>query len=79
MKLFLTIVFTFFFSILINYQLVDAKSIINSDNPDKEIIDKFQDPNENKKVLEKRNIEDDIFGDEQTFPFVAGLGKNAAH
>tara|TARA_Y100000589_G_C26787685_1_gene480411 strand:- start:146 stop:382 length:237 start_codon:yes stop_codon:yes gene_type:complete len=23
--------------------------------------------------------EDDIFGDEQTFPFVAGLGKNAAH
>ena len=22
---------------------------------------------------------DDIFGDEQTFPFVAGLGKNAAH
>ena len=24
-------------------------------------------------------IKDDIFGDEQTFPFVAGLGKNAAH
>ena len=23
--------------------------------------------------------EEDIFGDEQTFPFVAGLGKNAAH
>jgi len=23
--------------------------------------------------------EADIFGDEQTFPFVAGLGKNAAH
>ena len=22
---------------------------------------------------------DDMFGDEQTFPFVAGLGKNAAH
>ena len=22
---------------------------------------------------------EDIFGDEQTFPFVAGLGKNAAH
>ena len=31
----------------------------------------------------KNNIsnssEEDIFGDEQTFPFVAGLGKNAAH
>ena len=25
------------------------------------------------------NDKDDIFGDEQTFPFVAGLGKNAAH
>ena len=22
---------------------------------------------------------DDIFGDEQAFPFIAGLGKNAAH
>ena len=28
----------------------------------------------------KSNLnKDDIFGDEQTFPFVAGLGKNAAH
>ena len=31
----------------------------------------------------KKNISnssaEDIFGDEQTFPFVAGLGKNAAH
>ena len=26
-----------------------------------------------------QNQMDDIFGDEQTFPFVAGLGKNAAH
>ena len=31
-------------------------------------------PNE----ISKSSIED-IFGDEQTFPFVAGLGKNAAH
>ena len=28
--------------------------------------------------LSNSNV-DDIFGDEQTFPFVAGLGKNAAH
>ena len=28
----------------------------------------------------KSNLnKNDIFGDEQTFPFVAGLGKNAAH
>ena len=25
------------------------------------------------------SLAEDIFGDEQTFPFVAGLGKNAAH
>ena len=33
--------------------------------------------------IKKNNISNssskDIFGDEQTFPFVAGLGKNAAH
>ncbi len=79
MKVFFTILFTFFFSILINSQLVVANSIINSDNSDIEKADKSQDSNENKKIVEKRNIQDDIFGDEQTFPFVAGLGKNAAH
>ena len=26
-----------------------------------------------------KTINEDIFGDEQAFPFVAGLGKNAAH
>ena len=34
-------------------------------------------------TIKKNNISnssaEDIFGDEQTFPFVAGLGKNAAH
>ena len=34
-------------------------------------------------IIKKNNISnssaEDIFGDEQTFPFVAGLGKNAAH
>ena len=29
--------------------------------------------------LKSNSNKDDIFGDEQTFPFVAGLGKNAAH
>ena len=32
----------------------------------------------NKRVI-PLDSNDDIFGDEQTFPFVAGLGKNAAH
>ena len=34
--------------------------------------------NKNKTDLPKASNED-IFGDEQAFPFIAGLGKNAAH
>ena len=33
----------------------------------------------NKKANIANSSLEDIFGDEQTFPFVAGLGKNAAH
>ena len=36
-------------------------------------------PDNNKKTIISKSSEEDIFGDEQTFPFVAGLGKNAAH
>ena len=34
---------------------------------------------DNKKANISNSSAEDIFGDEQTFPFVAGLGKNAAH
>ena len=34
--------------------------------------------NNNKTDIPKASNED-IFGDEQAFPFIAGLGKNAAH
>ena len=34
---------------------------------------------ENKEIQTSNSSIKDIFGDEQTFPFVAGLGKNAAH
>ena len=33
----------------------------------------------NKKNISSNSSAEDIFGDEQTFPFIAGLGKNAAH
>ena len=33
----------------------------------------------NKNDSLSKSSDDDIFGDEQAFPFVAGLGKNAAH
>ena len=36
-------------------------------------------PENNKKTDINNSSAEDIFGDEQTFPFVAGLGKNAAH
>ena len=36
-------------------------------------------PDNNKKTNISNSSAKDIFGDEQTFPFVAGLGKNAAH
>ena len=36
-------------------------------------------PENNKKTIISNSLAEDIFGDEQTFPFVAGLGKNAAH
>ncbi len=36
-------------------------------------------PENNKKIKISNSSAEDIFGDEQTFPFVAGLGKNAAH
>ena len=35
--------------------------------------------NNNKKADIPNASVEDIFGDEQAFPFVAGLGKNAAH
>ena len=36
-------------------------------------------PENNKKDNISNSSAEDLFGDEQTFPFVAGLGKNAAH
>ena len=34
---------------------------------------------DNKNTIISKSSSEDIFGDEQTFPFVAGFGKNAAH
>ena len=56
-----------------------AKEIGNNtkDNISNEIEDIK--PDNNKKTNISNSSAEDIFGDEQTFPFVAGLGKNAAH
>ena len=66
------------FSIFSNTNNLLAKEIGNNIKDDNlNEIEKIQ-PN-NKKTNISNSSEEDIFGDEQTFPFVAGLGKNAAH
>ena len=66
------------FSIFSNTTNLLAKEIENNikDNISNEIEEIKPD---NKKIKISASSIEDIFGDEQTFPFVAGLGKNAAH
>jgi len=67
-----------FFSIFSNMDNLLAKEIENNikDNISNEIEEIKPD---NKKTKISNSSVEEIFGDEQTFPFVAGLGKNAAH
>ena len=67
------------FSIFSNTNNLLAKEIGNNikDNISNEVGEIK--PDNNKKTNISNSSKEDIFGDEQTFPFVAGLGKNAAH
>ena len=67
------------FSIFSNTNNLLAKEIENNikDNISNE-IEEIKPDNNQKNNISNSSVED-IFGDEQTFPFVAGLGKNAAH
>ena len=67
------------FSIFSNTNNLLAEEIGNKikDNVSNE-IEEIK-PDNNKKTNITNSSQEDIFGDEQTFPFVAGLGKNAAH
>ena len=67
------------FSIFSNTNNLLAKEIGNNIKDD--ISSKIEEinPDNNKKTNISNSSAEDIFGDEQTFPFVAGLGKNAAH
>ena len=68
----------FVFTLFSNTNNLLAKEIENNikDNISNEIEEIKPDNKKNK--ISDSSVED-IFGDEQTFPFVAGLGKNAAH
>ena len=67
------------FSIFSNTNNLLAKEIGNNIKDDiSNEIEEIKSDN-NKKTNVSNSSAEDIFGDEQTFPFVAGLGKNAAH
>jgi len=67
------------FSIFSNTNNLSAKEIGNNikDDISNEIEEIMPDKNKNTNI--SNSSAEDLFGDEQTFPFVAGLGKNAAH
>jgi len=67
------------FSIFSNTNYLLAKDMAN--NIKDNITNETEEikPDNNKKNNISNSSAEDIFGDEQTFPFVAGLGKNAAH
>ena len=79
MKRVILFLFVLVFSIFSNTNNLLAKEIGN--NVKDKISNEIEEikPDNNKKTNISNSSAEDIFGDEQTFPFVAGLGKNAAH
>jgi hypothetical protein len=65
-------------SIFSNKNKLLAKEIENNIKVNISIVIEEIKPDNKKNNISNSSAED-IFGDEQTFPFVAGLGKNAAH
>ena len=79
MKFISTTIVAILFSFLINSQIVIADQIEDSNELNKNSLNVMENVIDNDKSTKIKKSEGDIFGDEQTFPFVAGLGKNAAH
>ena len=79
MKFIFTALIAIIFSFLVNSQVVNSVEIDDSDKLNKDSLESIEIVKDNEKSTKIKRSEGDIFGDEQTFPFVAGLGKNAAH
>ena len=79
MKFICNAIIALFFTFLINGQIAIAEKIDNTNQLDKDSLNNIENAKDNEKFSKIKRSEGDIFGDEQTFPFVAGLGKNAAH
>ncbi len=79
MKFIFNTLLVFIISFIMNSQITFAGQIDNANQLDEDSLDNIENVKENEKSVKLKRSESDIFGDEQTFPFVAGLGKNAAH
>ena len=79
MKFICTTIIALILSFFINSQIVIAEQIDNTKQLDNDSLNNVENAKDNNKSSKIKKSEGDIFGDEQTFPFVAGLGKNAAH
>ena len=71
------LVFSLFFTVSYCFADVTRNELIN-DFSEESKPNNFKNNNKDKSDIPKASNED-IFGDEQAFPFIAGLGKNAAH
>ena len=71
------LVFSLFFTVSYCFADVPGNELnddFSEESKSNNIINNTKDKNDIPKASNK-----DIFGDEQAFPFIAGLGKNAAH
>ena len=75
---FLCVLFFSLFLSVSNCLADEIGSELNNDFSNKTIPNNNKNKNDDKTYIPKSS-NDDIFGDEQSFPFIAGLGKNAAH
>ena len=68
-------------SIFLGISDVLSNEIENESNHDipSESITNNVSSDRNPKTNLSNSLDEDIFGDEQAFPFIAGFGKNAAH
>ena len=65
------------------YSVIDVRASVNANKLNKSLPEDSKESISKTDNVDKANLSntsnEDIFGDEQAFPFIAGLGKNAAH
>ena len=71
------LVFSFFFTFSSSFA-DETRNQLNDDFSEKLKTNNIKSNAKEKNDMPKA-FKEDIFGDEQAFPFIAGLGKNAAH